>query len=57
MALGVGSAPLLANYIYDRTQSYQPVMWVAVPVLTLASLIYLSLPAYPDFSKIEAKPT
>ncbi len=51
MALGVGSAPLLANYIYDQTHSYQPVMWAAVPVLTLAALIYLMLPAYPAFSK------
>ena len=51
MALGVGTAPLLANYIYDQTQSYQPVMWAAVPVLIMASFIYLSLPAYPDFDK------
>jgi MFS family permease len=54
MALGVGSAPLLANYIYDQTHSYAPMMWAAVPVLTLASLIYLTLPAYPDFSQQEA---
>ena len=54
MALGVGTAPLLANYIYDVTHSYQPVMWTAVPVLSLAAFIYLSLPAYPDFSKHEA---
>ena len=53
MALGVGSAPLLANYIYDRTHSYTPVMWAAVPVLTLAALIYLTLPAYPEFAKAE----
>jgi predicted MFS family arabinose efflux permease len=54
MALGVGTAPLLANYIYDRTHSYQPVMWTAVPVLIMASFIYLSLPAYPDFGKNDA---
>ena len=51
MALGVGTAPLLANYIYDQTQSYEPVMWAAVPVMSLAAFIYLSLPAYPDFGK------
>ena len=51
LALGVGTAPLLANYIYDRTQSYEPVMWAAVPVLALAAMIYLTLGKYPDFSK------
>ena len=56
MALGVGSAPLLANYIYDRTQSYTPVMWAAVPVLTLAAFIYLTLPAYPVYASNQAKP-
>jgi MFS family permease len=56
MALGVGTAPLLANYIYDRTQSYEPVMWAAVPVLAMAAMIYLTLGKYPDFSNNEPRP-
>lgn len=50
LALGVGTAPLAANYVYDLTRSYTPVMWAAVPVLLLASLIYLSLGRYRDFT-------
>ena len=50
MALAVGAAPLAANMIYDATKSYTPVMWAAVPVLSLAGLIYLTLPAYPKFA-------
>ncbi len=50
MALGVGTAPLAANYVYDLTKNYTPVMWAAVPVLLLASLVYLSLGRYPDFA-------
>lgn len=55
LALGVGAAPLAANYVYDVTRSYTPVMWTAVPVLLLASLIYLSLGQYRDFMG-EGKP-
>lgn len=50
MALGVGTAPLAANYVYDLTKNYTPVMWTAVPVLCLASFIYLSLGKYPVFA-------
>ncbi|MDG2004912.1 MAG: MFS transporter [Novosphingobium sp.] len=51
IALVVAIAPLLANYVYDRTQSYEPAMWAAVPVLVTAALLYLLLGAYPDFSQ------
>ncbi|MCB2074878.1 MAG: MFS transporter [Novosphingobium sp.] len=50
VALAVGISPLAANYIYDLTQSYEIVLWAAVPVLTVAALLYLSLGPYPDFS-------
>lgn len=50
IALGVGIGPLAANYVYDLTQSYTPVMWTAVPFLGLAAVFYLSLGRYPDFS-------
>lgn len=55
IALGVGLGPLLANYVYDVTKSYTPVMWTAVPFLAVAALFYLSLGPYPDFTKQEAK--
>jgi MFS family permease len=50
IAFAVASAPLLANYIYDLTQSYTPAMWAALPVIVLAALAYLLLGEYPDFS-------
>lgn len=53
IALGVGLGPLAANYVYDVTRSYTPVMWTAVPFLALAALIYLTLGPYPDFNKQE----
>ncbi|MDR2856634.1 MAG: MFS transporter [Novosphingobium sp.] len=55
IALGVGLGPLVANYVYDLTRSYTPVMWTAVPFLAIAALLYLSLGAYPDFEKREAQ--
>jgi predicted MFS family arabinose efflux permease len=55
IALGVGLGPLLANYVYDVTKSYTPVMWTAVPFLAVAAMFYLSLGPYPDFTKQEAK--
>ena len=51
LALAVGTAPVLANLVYDRTQSYEPVMWAAIPVMALAALVYLSLGTYPDFDQ------
>jgi len=53
IALGVGLGPLIANYVYDATRSYTPVMWTAVPFLAIAALLYLSLGAYPDFTTAE----
>ncbi|HEX8055783.1 MAG TPA: MFS transporter [Novosphingobium sp.] len=53
IALGVGLGPLIANYVYDLTKSYTPVMWTAVPFLAVAALFYLSLGPYPDFTKQE----
>lgn len=40
VAMGVG--PLIANHIYDRTQSYTPVIWAAIPGF-LASAFLFSL--------------
>jgi MFS family permease len=50
MSLGVGLGPLAANLIYDSTQSYNPVLWAALPMYTIGALLYLSLGAYPDFA-------
>lgn len=54
IGLGVGLGPLVANIVYDTTRSYTPVMWVAVPFVLVAGLLYLSLGPYPDFSEDQA---
>lgn len=50
LGLAVALAPLAANYVYDLTRSYTPVMWAAVPVLVIAAILYLSLGRYPEFT-------
>lgn len=51
IAFVVALAPLAANFIYDLTSSYEPVMWAAVPVLIAAGLLYASLGTYPEFAR------
>ena len=55
IALGVGLGPVVANYVYDVTHSYVPVMWAAIPFLLVAALLYATLGRYPDF-RTEASP-
>ena len=35
--------PLIANYIYDMTQSYTPVIWAAIPGYLIAALLFAAL--------------
>lgn len=53
MSLGVGLGPLFANIVYDRTQSYDLVLWAALPMFAIGALLFLSLGPYPDFAKKE----
>jgi predicted MFS family arabinose efflux permease len=53
LSIGVGGGPLLANFIYDRTNSYEPVLWGTIPLFALGALLYASLGRYPDFAKRE----
>lgn len=46
-----GIGPLLANYIYDVTGSYELVLWGFIPCALLSSLLFLTLGPYPDFEK------
>ncbi len=45
--LGSGTAPILTNYVYDRTGSYDPVLWVYVFVFALSAVLVLRLGSYP----------
>ncbi|MEW9855424.1 MFS transporter [Novosphingobium sp. M1R2S20] len=49
MALGISLGPLLANGIYDRTHSYEPIMWAAIPLMLLAGALFASLGSFPKF--------
>ena len=51
IAFSVGLAPLAANYVYDLTQSYEPTLWAAIPVIAVSGLLYATLGPYPDFSQ------
>jgi MFS family permease len=53
MALGVGLGPLAANMVYDATQSYNLVLWAALPLFAIGALLYLSLGPYPQFNRKE----
>ncbi|MDG2004911.1 MAG: MFS transporter [Novosphingobium sp.] len=55
MSIGIGLGPMTANFIYDRMQSYEPVLWGTLPLFAIGALLFLSLGAYPDFTK-EEKP-
>ena len=48
MLFGNGVAPFAANYIYDVTHSYDPMLWVQIPACTAAAVLFLMLGPYPD---------
>jgi MFS family permease len=53
-AICVGLGPVLAGYIYDRTQSYDTLLMIGVPAGIIATLLTLSLGPYPaDPAKLE----
>jgi len=43
--------PAIGNHIYDVTQSYDLVRWVAVPTLPVATSLFALLGKYPDFAQ------
>jgi predicted MFS family arabinose efflux permease len=49
MAQGV--SPFLANYIYDVTQSYWPVVWACIPGFLGAGLLFIILGSQPHFER------
>lgn len=46
--LSNGVAPAGANYVFDRTGSYEPVIWAAMMLFAAASLLFHALGAYPE---------
>jgi predicted MFS family arabinose efflux permease len=56
LSIGVGLGPLLANFIYDRVQSYEPVLWGTIPLFALGALLFATLGPYPDFTEQKETP-
>lgn len=50
LSLSTGFGPLLVSYIFDVTRSYEPALWAYIPLCGLASILFLSLGNYPDYS-------
>ena len=48
--VATGTGPLIANYIYDLSQSYAPVIWAAIPGFLLSAALFALLGPAPDFS-------
>jgi MFS family permease len=46
-----GLGPLIANYIYDQTQSYLPTIWAMVPGFLLTAICFAALGPKPDFAR------
>jgi len=51
MLFGNGIAPIIANYVYDVTRSYDLVMWGLIPACVASSILFLMLGAYPIFDE------
>ena len=56
-AIAAGGGPMLVNYIYDVTRSYELALWAMIPGLLIAALLYALLGRPPVFvpAAIEAR--
>lgn len=53
MMLGTSFGPLLAGRIHDVTGSYAALLWTAIPVMLVCSLLFIGLGPYPKFTRPE----
>ncbi|MBV1686815.1 MFS transporter [Novosphingobium sp. G106] len=51
MMLGSSFGPLIAGAIHDATGSYAALLWTAMPVMLLCSLMFVGLGPYPTFAR------
>lgn len=52
VALGIG--PLIAGYVYDTYQNYQPLLWGLIPVFVIVSVLAATLGPYPSEEEFTA---
>ena len=53
MMLGSSFGPLIAGAIHDATGSYAALLWTAMPVMLVCSLMFVGLGPYPVFARPE----
>ncbi len=53
MMAGTSFGPLLAGAIHDSTGNYTALLWTAVPVMLVCSMLFFRLGAYPVFTRRE----
>ncbi len=51
MGLAAGISPLLAGIVFDRTGSYDLVLFTGIPLAIVAGVLVASLGRYPDFNR------
>lgn len=56
VTLGFGIGPMLANAVYDRSGSYDLVLWGVVPTVLLAAMLFLLIGPYPALSEAPEEP-
>ncbi len=58
LALTSGIGPVLANYAFDVTRSYLPLLWSVVPLAIVSGVLFMILGPYPVFETVdeEGKP-
>ncbi len=56
MSLGGGIAPVVSGWIFDRTESYELVLLIAIPTVLVAGLALIGLGPYPTFETTREEP-
>lgn len=51
LGLATGNGPVALNAIYDATGSYEPALWIAMPLCLLSALLLVSLGRYPEHQR------
>lgn len=55
-SIAYGLGPLLANHIYDQTQSYWLVIYAAIPGFVISAALYFMMGRTPEFGSRESTP-
>ncbi len=51
LTLGFGLGPVMGSFIYDKTGSYDALLWGVIPLSIVSSLLFLKLRPFPDFGR------